>query len=403
MIRVTLTLGGISALASLFVTPLVAADSEIPAFARKYGVSCNMCHHPVPKLTDFGQTFAANGFKFAPQEDPRDTVNTGDDLLDLTRNLPLAIRMDIYAQAFTNGEVATDWQTPYNVKILSGGPISKKFSYYLYFFLFERGEIGGVEDAFVQWNDIGDAPVDLIVGQFQVSDPLFKRELRLEFQDYAIYRARIGLQPTDLTYDRGIMVPADIGPVTATGLIVNGSGKGEAYEDLKLDNNAAKNFMGHVTGNIIPQVRLGVMGYGGKEQGTVGDGPQVTNHMWMGGIDATVSVGTVEFNLQYIHREDASPTFTENEEKAFTNGGFAELVWRPDRSRWYALALYNHIDCNQPLVNVRLGGPAGVDRYQSLTGGGGYLVRRNFRLMGEVTWDFEREFARWTIGLVTAF
>jgi hypothetical protein len=403
MTRVFRTLAGISGFLLMLSPSRLAADIEIPAFARKYKVSCNMCHDPAPKLNDFGETFAGNGFKFAPNEDPRDTINTGDDLLDLTRNLPLALRMDVYAQAFTNGEVASDWKTPYNVKILSGGPISKKLSYYLYFFLFERGKVGGIEDAFIQWNDIGDAPVDLIVGQFQVSDPLFKRELRLQFQDYVIYRTRVGLQPTDLTYDRGIMVPADIGPLTVTGVVVNGSGKGEAFEDLKLDNNAAKNFMGHVTGNIVPEFRLGVMGYGGKEQGTVADGLSVTNHVWMGGADATLSLGTVEFNIQYIHREDGNPTFTTDEAKAITNGGFAELIWRPERSRWYALALYNQINCNQPLLDVRLGAPPGIEKYQALTGGGGYLIRRNFRLMGEVSWDFPQEMARWTLGLMTAF
>ena len=80
----------------------------------------------------------------------------------------------------------TDLQTPLNLKILSGGPISNKISYYFYFFLFERGEIGGVEDAFVYFNDIANVPVDAAVGQFQVSDAMFKRELRLEYQDYAI-------------------------------------------------------------------------------------------------------------------------------------------------------------------------------------------------------------------------
>ena len=60
--------------------------------------------------------------------------------------------------------------------------------------------MGGIEDAFIYVNDVGGKPVDLAVGQFQVSDPLFKRELRLEYQDFAIYRARVGLQPADLTF-----------------------------------------------------------------------------------------------------------------------------------------------------------------------------------------------------------
>jgi len=383
--------------------PVGLQAGEIPAFARKYRVSCNLCHNPVPMLTDFGNTFAGNGFRFAPNEQPRDTINTGDDLLDLADNLPLAIRIDLYAQGFTDGDVGADWKTPYNIKLMSGGTISKKLSYYLYFFLFERGEIGGLEDAYVQYNDIAGAPVDVMVGQFQVSDPMFKRELRLSFQDYVMYRTRVGLQPADLTYDRGLMVPAEVGGLTITGQIINGNGKGEAQEDLKLDNNFAKNFFGHVTGDVTSWFRLGAMGYAGKDKGAVGGGPEVTNHVWMVGGDATFTVGTFEINAQYIHREDDRPTFGVNDAVAKTNGGFAEVIWRPNGSRWYALALYNRIDCNQPLLNVRLGVASNLERYQTVTGGLGYVLRRNFRLMGEATWDTEREAAVWTVGLVTAF
>ncbi|UCG87716.1 MAG: hypothetical protein JSW71_03970, partial [Gemmatimonadota bacterium] len=248
-----------------------------------------------------------------------------------------------------------------------------------------------------------DAPVDVMVGQFQVSDPMFKRELRLSFQDYVVYRTRVGLQRADLTYDRGLMVPADVGGVTITGQIVNGNGKGEAQEDLKLDNNFAKNFFGHITGDVTSQLRLGAMGYVGKDRGAVAGGPEVTNHLWMVGVDATFTVGAFEINAQYIHREDDSPTFDVDDESAKTNGGFAEVIWRPNGSRWYALALYNRIDCNQPLLDVRLGVPDNLERYQTLTAGLGYVLRRNFRLMGEATWDTEHEVATWTLGLVTAF
>ncbi len=403
MIRARMKVLAVVVFGALLVPSWLTADGEIPAFARKYRVSCNMCHNPVPLTTDFGNTFAANGFRFASGEQPRDTINTGDDLLDLPNNLPLAIRIDLYAQGITNGDVGTDWKTPYNIKLMSGGTLSKKLSYYLYFFLFERGEIGGLEDAYIHYNNIADAEIDVMVGQFQVSDPMFKREIRLSFQDYVIYRAEVGLQPADLTYDRGIMVPATFGGITATGLIINGNGKGEAQEDLQLDNNFAKNFFGHVTGDIAPWLRLGAMGYAGKENGSVGGAPEVTNKLWMLGADATLSFGDFEINAQYIHREDDHPNFGVTDEVAKTNGGFAEVIWRPNQSRWYALALYNRIDCNQPLLNVRLGVPTDLTRYQTMTGGLGYVLRRNFRLMGEATWDTEREAALWTLGLVTAF
>lgn len=66
-------------------------------------------------------------------------------------------------------------------------------------------------------NDVAGLAVDVAVGQFQVLDPLYKRELRLEDQDYAVYRARMGDQPADMTYDRGIMVAADLAGFTVTG------------------------------------------------------------------------------------------------------------------------------------------------------------------------------------------
>ncbi len=376
---------------------------DIPAFARRYGVSCSLCHSQIPKLTAFGETFAANGFRMSANEPPRDTVDTGDDLLELADDLPLAIRLDAYVQAYTNGDVETDLQTPYNLKIISGGTISGKLSYYLYFFLFERGEVGGIEDAFVYVNDVAGRPVDVAVGQFQVSDPMFKRELRLEFQDYAVYRARIGAQPADLLYDRGVMAMVDVAGFTVTTEILNGNGKGPAEPDRRLDNDVIKNVFGHVTRDLTPNLRLGAMGYFGRQRGGSVDGPTFENDIWMVGGDATVSVGPLELNGQYIHREDDLPTFTPGEPTSRMNGGFAELIVQPSGSRWYALGLYNIVDTNVPLLDVRLEDPANLSRYQTLTGGAGYLIRRNFRALVEGTWDLERKDARWTLGLTTAF
>jgi len=380
-----------------------AAANEIPAFARRYRVSCSLCHTAVPKLGPFGEAFAANGFRMAAEEPPRDTIATGDDLLTLYRDLPLAIRLDAYANAYTNGEVKTDFQTPVNLKILSGGPISKKISYYFYFFLFERGEIGGVEDAFIYVNDVANAPIDLAVGQFQVSDPIFKRELRLEYQDYAVYRARIGDVQTDLTYDRGVTAAVDLAGFTLTGSLLNGNGKDPADESLHFDNDYLKNVFGHLTRDITPFLRLGVLGYYGPQRATNVGGDVVQNDTWMVGGDGTLTLGPVEINGQYIHREDNAPTFTWGEAKAVTDGGFGEVIFHPAGSRWYLLGLYNLIDTNRPLLDVRLGGPSGLTRYQAATAGAGYLLRRNFRLMAEGTWDIELEETRWTLGLVTAF
>ncbi|UCC48451.1 MAG: hypothetical protein JSV41_13480 [Gemmatimonadota bacterium] len=392
---------GAFALGTLLLFASAVEADAIPAFARKYRVSCQLCHNPIPRLTEFGETFAGNGFRFSAAEPARDTIDTGDRLLELARDLPLAIRFDAFAQGFTNGESGTDLETPYNLKVLSGGPISGKLSYYFYFFLFERGEVGGVEDAFVYVNDIGGLPIDVAVGQFQVSDPMFKRELRLEFEDYAIYRARIGDQPADLTYDRGISAVAELGEFTLTGTLLNGNGKGEARENRRFDDDLIKNLFAHVSRPITSNLRLGVMGYYGR-QAEEGDG-DVDNDLWMAGADFTLNIGQLEVNGQYIHREDDAPTFTADEPEVKTDGGFVEAIYMFADGRWYATALYNVIYSDEPQLDVGLGGPPDIKRWQTISAGGGYVLRRNFRLMGEFGWDTEQEATRWTLGLVTAF
>jgi hypothetical protein len=393
----TRALAGVAA-GLLLASPSPVGADDIPAFARRYRVSCQLCHNPIPALTPFGERFAANGYRMASGEAPPDTAATGDDLLSLLREIPLAARLDLYAQTYANGRAVTDFQSPYALKILSGGAISKSISYYFYTFLLERGDIGGVEDAFVHVNDVGSVPVDAAVGQFQVSDPLFKRELRVEFEDYAVYRARLGQVPVDLTYDRGVMLTADAAGFTTTFQLLNGSGIGAAQPDRHFDVDADKNLFLHVTRDIADALRLGAFGYYGRSEGN-----GTANKTRMLAADATVSLGPVEVNGQYIHRRDDEPTYTPGEPEVRMNGGFAELIVRPRGGRWYGFALYNLVTADRPLLDVRLGGVAPTDRYESLSGGIGYLLRRNFRLSGEVTHDLGRDETRLTFGIVTAF
>lgn len=371
--------------------------SAIPVFARRYRVSCQLCHNPVPSLTAFGEQFAANGFRMSPGESPRDTITTGDDELWLPRELPLAIRLDAYAQAYSGGNTVTDFQGPYTLKLLGSGAISQKLSWYVYALLLERGEYGGVEDAYVQVNDIGGKPVDLMVGQFQVSDPLFKRELRLMFEDYAVYRARIGDETMDLTYDRGVMAVADVAGFTLSATVTNGNGIGAAQGDRHFDNGAGKVFAFRASRDLVPALRIGGFALGSRH---TSDG--FTNRATMLGGDATLSQGALEMNLQYLRREDDDPMFAGGD-VVVSEGGFAELLYRPAASRWFAFGLYNLVTADAPLLNVRMGGPAGIERYESFSAGVGYNARRNFRVSTEVTRDVEQKATRWTAGFVTAF
>ena len=395
---------GAAALVGAFLLAIPPKEAEaIPAFARSYGVSCSLCHAPAPRLTAFGERFAANGFRFALEEPPRDSVDTGDPLLELMRDLPLAVRLDAYVQAnsATRGP-DTDFQTPWGIKLLSGGRVAEKVSYYLYFFMSERGEVAGLEDAYVQFSDVAGTGINLLVGQFQVSDPLFKRELRLEYEDYQAYRVRVGDARADLTYDRGIT--AAFSPwsgADASVQLVNGRGISAATEEKVYDSDDGKSVAGRLSQDLGP-VRLGGFGYYGVETAR-----GVDNAITMFGPDLTVDLGAgLELNAQYLRRSDDRPYFdapaaTDTE----VDMGFAELIWAPqgDPGRWFFTALYNHIEADAPIFTIRQGEPGPLARYRAAAFGGNYLMARNLRMTGELQYDLDLEDVRLVAGFMAAF
>ncbi len=409
--------------ATLTVVLLVftAAPAEaIPAFARKYNVSCTMCHGPMPRLNTFGERFAENGFEFLPGEPPRDTVQTGDPLLRLQREIPLAVRIDAYLRTLTRpaeAEASTDQQMPWVVKVLSGGQVADKVSYYTYFLVSERGEVAGLEDAYVQFTDLGSSGISLLVGQFQVSDPLFKRELRLQYEDYQPYRVRVGEARADLTYDRGVM--AIWSPRAGTDIamqVVNGQGLRAASSQRQYDADPYKNVALRISQELGP-LRLGAFGYFGRERA---DG--IRSNIRVFGPDATLQLGSAgELNLQFLRRTDGDPFFGSCSPAVPCPGGatapfattvdaaMVELVWWPtgELGRWFVTGLANWIDADAPVVSLRLGEqdsePGYLTRYRTTSLGLNYLLKRNVRLLGEGGWDFDRDQARLVTGFSLAF
>jgi len=387
------------------VAVLASPADAIPPFARRYRVSCQLCHSPVPRLNEFGEQFAANGFMFAPGEEPRDTIATGDPLLDLAATFPIGLRIDAYTQALTEvqDETRVDFQIPYGIKLFSSGLITKNISYYLYFFLSERGEVAGLEDAYVQFSDLGGSGVSLIAGQFQVSDPLFKRELRLEFEDYQVYRVRVGDTRADLTYDRGLMAlysPWSGGDLSVQ--VVTGRGLDPTGQNRQFDRDPWKNFALRYSQDVGP-LRLGVFGLIGREEA---DG--VENDFTVFGPDATLQLArTLELNAQYLRRSDDDPFFGLAGEPVDTDvdGGFAELIWSPAfaNSRWYFTGLVNWIESDAPVFTIRQGEDAPLDSYRTVALGANYVLRRNLRLLFEPQYDLDRERARLTLGFTAAF
>lgn len=384
----------------IIVSTIASDVLAIPAFARKYNMTCKTCHSPFPKLKPYGDEFAANGFVLKDQDAPRYYIETGDPELSLIRDLPLAMRLEGYVTYNQDETKQSDFTTPILFKLLTGGSITKDVSYFLYYIL-ENGEAGKIEDAWVMYNNLFGTELDVTLGQFQVCDPIFKRELRLTKDDYMIYKVRPGNSSVDLTYDRGLML--SYGFETGTDItveIVNGSGIGEGFMSGNFDNDKYKNIMGRVSQDVNEHVRLGAMGYWGKEVGESAYSSGEVNELWMLGGDATISFDPLELNLQYVERKDNNPLFYPDWIGNFrpldykTRGAFGELVYRPngDDSKWYAVALFNWIESDQTDLD-----------YKTVSGHLGYLLRRNIRLVGELSYDIKREFATVGVGFVTAF
>ncbi len=360
----------------------------IPAFARKYNMTCKTCHSPFPKLKAYGEEFAANGFVLKDQEAPRYFVETGDEKLTLIRDVPLAVRVEGHLTFNEDKSKQSDFKSPLAFKLLSGGAIYKNVSYYVYYIL-EEGDAGKLEDAFLMFNNLFGSELDFFIGQFQVSDPLFKRELRLTRDDYSIYKVKVGSSNVNLTYDRGIILSYGFETGTDVTLeILNGNGIG-TLANGNFDNDKHKNFMGRISQDVGEHLRIGGFGYLGKEEinGAVND-------LWMVGPDATISIDPLELNVQYVERKDKNPFFLPSEVEIKTRGAFAELIYKPDgdNSDWYAAGLFNWIESNIGSLDKKSG-----------TLHLGYLLARNIRFVGEYTQDFTEKYGRFSVGFVSAF
>jgi hypothetical protein len=393
-----------AATVALFALPAEA----IPAFARRYNASCAMCHAPAPRLNAFGELFATNGFQFSVDEAPRGAVETGDPLLRLVDRIDFALRVDGYLAGSTRTAApaapAVDLQLPWNVKVLSGGAITRRISYYMYFLVSERGEVAGLEDAYVQFSDLAGSGVNLMVGQFQVSDPLFKRELRLHYEDYQPYRVRVGDVRADLTYDRGLF--ATFSPWKGGDwalLLVSGQGLGTASAGRQYDRDLWKNVALRYSQALGP-LRLGGFGYFGGERA---EGQ--TDRIWVFGPDATLSVGRAELNLQLLRRLDSNPRLVQGGASSRVDSAMAEWVVGPlgGSERWYVAALYNWVSADDEVLSLRLGeqevGTGFMRRYHAAALSGHYLLWRNIRLTAEAGYDLEADRLRVAAGGMLAW
>lgn len=342
------------------LTPDVARS--MPAFARQYNLSCVACHDAFPRLNAFGEQFVALNYRMPNW---RETMaDVGDPQLALPKSVPLAIRAQAFVQGRDEGadidpltgptgaESSFDFQSPYLVKVLSSVPLSEHITFYFYGIFAEKGRNGEtlIEDAWFRHDDVFGTGIGAQLGQFQVSDLMFPREIRLTFQDYYAYRA------AGITYDRGVIFDRGVGPVDIAVGLVNGSGieqnfpidsPGIRRPDRLFDNDSHKTVFGRVGFDAGP-VAIGLFGLAGEQRGAAGaigeaTGLRDTDKQILG-LDLA---GSIAANMHWYvqglwNRWDDFLDSTPGEDYEWFSG-FAGIDYVYN-DRWAFSTLYNYAD-----------------------------------------------------------
>lgn len=374
---------------ALGTEPLLA----IPPFARRYNLTCASCHDPVPRLTAFGESFAARGFALL-DDDTTGMTTLGDPLLALNTALPVAIRFDAYTRYVSGSGGVTDFRAPFTVKLMSGGEVARNISYYIYLMMSENGTMGALEDAWLTFREPLGMPADVTFGQFQIIDPLWKRETRVTLEDYAVLRTRVGGAAARLTYDRGIIVGAGLTASTDVFLeVVNGNGIDAAAADGSFDSDASKAGVAILTQQVGP-LQVGLLGYWGRQRFAPTAGPGQWNRTRMAGPSLKFEGASVAAGGQYLYRDDSDAAFDGPGARTRTRGGFAELTWWPQGrgSRLLLTGLYNNVTSDDAAADMETG-----------TFNVSWLAARNVRLAGELTLDLLADRGSVALGVVTAF
>jgi len=382
----------------LLITLIPSKSEAMPVFARKYDMSCITCHAAFPRLNEFGEQFAADNMRLPNWKDT--TKSGGDDMLALPDSVPLALRTQAYVQkreantidVETGEEISadTDIQSPYLIKLLSSAPLSDHITYYFYAIFAEKGGNGEVivEDAWFRHDDVFSTDVGMMLGQFQVSDLMFAREVRLTFQDFMVYRM------AGLTYDRGLVFDYAAGPVDLALGWVNGNGIEENFTinspgykrpDHLFDNNSGKAVFGRI-GSEVAGVGFGLFGYSGSQKnaedpaGTT-SGDRDTDKISYG-IDLSGMVGGKTYWFAQLLQNEWDGFLQEGTNYKWF-GSFIGVDYIHS-DRWAYSLLYNYTDANDFENTDTI--YEGIDM-NSVTLTASYYFMRNIKGIIEVNFD----------------
>jgi hypothetical protein len=157
------------ALAALLLDLFMSAApaQAVPAFGRKYDLSCNSCHTREPRLNSFGQRFQENGYQMPGTEDGGTTLKNlfggpldGATLGEVTNFFAVRLRGEVRQADFKADAGATDdvdIVVPTIINLFFAGTATKNISFFLEgeYNDEEEGEDLGFERVILVFDNLG--------------------------------------------------------------------------------------------------------------------------------------------------------------------------------------------------------------------------------------------------------
>ena len=310
---------------------------SIPAFARKYGFNCEMCHVAWPRLNDFGQEFRMNGYQIPGQE------STEKDIMELP-GIPLSMRTQAgYTSDSFSPEGAEDETNQFQINgldVLGAGLLGANKGFFLAYLPQINGGSGvepqdaEMEQANVIFSRLRSTWLNARVGRFEGAQVAFSALRSISISPYEIY---------EFDGSPGVSAPGTAGSLntfslatTSDGIeltgwgskpwqygfgFVNGS-RGNNSDDSPADFYARGAYVfGPGFGQTYGQ-RVGLTGYFGRARAGMGS-RHGFNRL---GFDANLNKGPYNAELQFISGRDDKEFNVFDPGKTYEfSGGFAQL------------------------------------------------------------------------------
>lgn len=345
----------------MFVLP--KPSHSIPAFARKHGFNCNMCHTAYTKLNDYGQRVRDNGYQIPGQEGLEKNV--------FQTSPPLSMRTTTGISTYNVSKGTTAGFNIYGLDLLAAGVLHKSISFLLIYTPRidepaadymgpDNGtnpvQLASVESANLVFSNIVQDALNVRVGRFEPAyHPFSSKRSYYIFQPYEIYV--FGTPSNGFVFDDN-----QIG-VEATGHLRNGFKYGLGVVNgtgANPDNNWNKDFylnlfqtFGKGDGQSAGQ-RVGLFGYAGWQPIDISDGvvaptgeTNAADNKQFYRMGGDVSLNWQTFNLQALFMQgvDDKALNSLDSTKDYTySGGIARVDWAGlANNRLVASAIYNWV------------------------------------------------------------